>query len=67
MTITKQKNKEVQLKMYEVLGELKNLKSQSETSEIARAYSIAITEQEKLLAYFKVWISDSVYFPSENE
>ena len=67
MTITKQMNKEVLLQMYETLGMLKNLKSQTAKPEIARVYAVTITEMEKTLAYFKAWVVDSVYFPSEKE
>jgi hypothetical protein len=52
--------------MRELENMLRHIKPQ-ERSELARHYAVTITELEKVLAYFKVYIVESEdYFPGNN-
>lgn len=64
---TKESNKEILDSMYEIIGKLRNAKNSANSPEIARYYAVSISEMEKTLSYYKVFIVENIYFPSEKD
>ncbi len=62
---TKKQNKDILNKMYELIGELRNTKNSVSSEDVIRNYSVTITEAEKMLSYFKVFVIDGNYFDNE--
>lgn len=57
-------NEEIRLKLESALFALQGAKPQ-ERGELARRYAVLITEYEKLLAYYQIFIEQEAYWPKE--
>ena len=54
----KLRDKEIMLKIFQNTMENLRMAKPNERSEIARRYAVTITEFEKVIAYFKVYVVD---------